>query len=138
MSHEKRKGEERTLRAEARLAKVRLKNGFWSECKEDMQENLQRARLLGVNESKAGRYFATQVSKKIAGEKEDEFYLKVKEMLLTKGEVSDAIGRLTDRQYYETLTYEEKQRYTLSLSERYLRALERFRREYAFDSLNGR
>ena len=99
---------------------------------------LQRARLLGVNESKAGRYFATQVSKKIAGEKEDEFYLKVKELLVGEGEVSDAIGRLTDRQYYDSLTYEEKQRYTLSLSERYLRALERFRREYAFDSLNGR
>ena len=89
MSHEKRKGEERTLRAEARLAKVRLKNGFWSECKEDMQETLQRARLLGVNESKAGRYFATQVSKKIAGEKEDEFYLKVKEMLLHAGNVTE-------------------------------------------------
>ena len=138
MSYEKRKGEERTLRAEARLAKTRLKNGFWLECKEDMQENLQRARSQGMNESKAGRYFAAQVSRQIAGEKEDAFYLKVKEMLLTQGEVSDAIGRLTDRAYYETLTYEEKQRYTLSLSERYLRALERFRREYAFDSLSGR
>ena len=138
MSYEKRNGEERTLRAEARLAKTRLKNGFWLECKEDMQENLQRARSQGMNESKAGRYFAAQVSRQIAGEKEDAFYLKVKEMLLTQGEVSDAIGRLTDRAYYETLTYEEKQRYTLSLSERYLRALERFRREYAFDSLSGR
>ena len=129
---------DRTLKEEARRAKHRIKSGFWTECKEDMQENLQMARLQGVNESKAGRYFATQVSKKIAGEKEDEFYLKVKELLVGEGEVSDAIGRLTDRQYYDSLTYEEKQRYTLSLSERYLRALERFRREYAFDSLNGR
>ena len=30
---------------------------------------------------------------------------------------------------------EEKQRYTLTLSEKYLRALERFRKEYEFDML---
>ena len=54
-------------------------------------------------------------------------------MLLAEGEVSDAIGRLTDRSYYDTLTYEEKQRYTLTLSERYLKALERFRRESEYE-----
>jgi hypothetical protein len=75
------------------------------------------------------------VEESIVGEKTDEFYLKVKDMLLKDGEVSDAIGRLTDKAYYETLSYEEKQRYTLSLSERYLRALERFRREYEFDKI---
>ena len=32
-----------------------------------------------------------------------------------------------------TLSYEEKQRYTLSLSERYLKALERYRREKEFE-----
>ena len=50
--------------------------------------------------------------------------------------MSDAIGRLTDREYYETLSYEEKQRYTLSLSEKYLRALERYRRESEFGNLS--
>ena len=65
----------------------------------------------------------------IRGEKPDEFYLKVKELLDTYGEVSDAIGRLTDRQYFDSLTYEERVRYTLELSEKYLKALERYRRE---------
>ena len=55
--------------------------------------------------------------------------------LINEGEVSDAIGRLTDMEYYQTLTYEEKQRYNLTLSEKYLRALERFRRECEFDLL---
>ena len=123
-----------TLKEEARKAKTRLKKGFWSDCKETMDERLEKARELGENESKVGRYFAEQVSKKIAGEKEDAFYLRVKEMLLSSGEVSDAIGRLTDKPYFDTLSYEEKQRYTLSLSERYLRALERFRREYEFEN----
>ena len=127
---------ERTLKDEARRAKSRIKSGFWTACKEDMDERLENARAAGVNESKAGRYFAEKVSAKIAGEKEDEFYLKVKQMLESEGEVSNAIGRLTDKAYYDTLSYEEKQRYTLSLSEKYLRALERFRRECEFENLH--
>ena len=97
---------------------------------------MEKVKELGLNESKAGRYFKQQVSKSLLGEKEDEFYLKVKDMLLKEGEVSDAIGRLTDKAYYDGLSYEEKQRYTLSLSEKYLRALERFRREYEFDMIS--
>ena len=133
MSQEKRNASERTLREEARLAKARIKSGFWVECKESMNEHMEKAREQGLNESKAGRYFKTQVEAQIEGKKEDEFYLRVKEMLVSEGEVSDAIGRLTDRAYYDTLTYEEKQRYTLAISEKYLRALERFRAECEFD-----
>lgn len=133
MSKEQRTEQKRSLRDEARRAKSRMKSGFWSACKEDMDEQMEIARKKGLNESKAERFFKTQVSAKIAGETEDSFYLKVKEMLLSDGEVSDAIGRLTDKPYYDSLSYEEKQRYTLTLSEKYLRALERFRKECAFD-----
>ena len=124
-----------SLREEARRAKRRIKTGFWAECQENMDEHLEKAREQGLNESKVGRFFAAQVTAQIEGKQEDEFYLKVKQMLLTEGEVSDAIGRLTDKEYYETLGYEEKQRYTLALSEKYLRALERFRKEYEFEIL---
>ena len=127
----------RTLREEARLAKGRMKSGFWKNCQEDFAQKKAKAREQGLNESKAGRYFKTQVEAQIEGKKEDEFYLRVKEMLLSEGEVSDAIGRLTDRAYYDTLTYEEKQRYTLTLSEKYLRALERFRAECEFEGLTA-
>ena len=128
--------EQATLKALAKSAKQRIKQGFWMECKEKMDEKLQEARKQGLNESKAGRYFINQVTASLSGEKEDDFYLRVKNMLLEHGEVSDAIGRLTDQAYYQTLSYEEKQRYTLSLSERYLRALERFRRESEFSAVS--
>ncbi len=124
---------ENSLREEARRAKNRIKSGFWRDCKEDMSKRLETARKQGINESKAGLYFKSQVEAQIEGKKEDDFYLKVKQMLLNEGEVSDAIGRLTDREYYETLSYDEKQRYTLTLSEKYLRALEKFRKECEFD-----
>lgn len=123
-----------SLKALARRAKTRIKNGFWNDCKEEMEEKLERVKSQGLNESKAGRYFKDQVTQEIKGEREDDFYTRVKTMLLECGEVSDAIGRLTDKEYYASLSYEEKQRYTLSLSERYLRALERFRRENEFSS----
>lgn len=128
--------EAQTLKSVAKSAKQRMKKGFWEHCEKSVRESVEEAKRQGVNESKAERYFIKETQKAIAGEKEDEFYLRVKEMLLSEGEVSDAIGRLTDREYFSTLSYEEKQRYTLSLSEKYLRALERFRREseFAFSS----
>jgi len=126
-----------SLKEYSREEEVSIKKGFWEDCQKGYDRSLSKAKEQGVNESKAGRYFKSKVEGQIAGEKEDDFYLKVKRLILTEGEVSDAIGRLTDKPYYDTLTYEEKQRYTLSLSERYLRALERFRKECEFDDISG-
>ena len=137
MSQENNGKKSRSLRDEARLAKCRIKSGFWTECQENMDAQMEKARQQGLNESKAGRFFKAQVEAEIEGKKEDEFYVKVKQMLLSEGEVSNAIGRLTDKEYYETLSYEEKQRYTLTLSEKYLRALEKFRAECEFEALRA-
>lgn len=128
---------ERTLKTLAKEAKSRMKKGFWEQCEKDLDESRGFAREQGISESKMERYFAEKVSTCVRGESPDEFYLRVKEMLLKDGEVSDAIGRLTDRDYYMSLSYSERQRYTLELSEKYLRALERFKREYEFE-LRGR
>ncbi len=130
--------EGRSFREEARLAKGRIKTGFWQEREAEMSAKKEKAREHGLNESKVRRFFKMQVEAQIEGREEDLFYLKVRNMLLSEGEVSDAIGRLTDHEYFETLSYEEKQRYTLSLSEQYLRALERFRNEYEFEILDDR
>ena len=66
-------------------------------------------------------------------EEKEEFYKRVKKLLLEEGEVPNAIGRLTDEKYFNSLSYDEKQRYTLSLSEKYLEAVERFRKEQALE-----
>ena len=124
---------EKTLKTLAKEAKMRMKKGLWKQCEEELNSELTHAKEQGINESKMERYFAEKVSTRIRGDEPDEFYLKVRDMLLAEGEVSDAIGRLTDKRYYETLSYSEKQRYTLDLSEKYLRALERFKREYEFE-----
>lgn len=127
------KSEARNFRSMAREAKLRLKNGFWENYRQDLAGELARAKSEGLNESKVERYFAGKVTYTIRGGEDDEFYEKVKKLLLSEGEVSDAIGRLTDKEVFSKLSYEEKQRYTLNLSEKYLRALERFRREREFE-----
>ena len=113
----------------AHAAKQRLKNNFWEDCKKNFDANATAAKAMGLNEGKVRTNLHTRVQSEIKGEKQDDFYLKVKALLDKEGEVSDAIGRLTDREYYETLSYEEKQRYNLTLSSKYLKALEKYRKE---------
>lgn len=123
----------KSLRTLARQAKCRMKENFWESYKREQAEKLKIAQANGANTQEAERFFVHEVERKIRGKDEvDEFYERVKELLLKEGEVSDAIGRLTDRTLYDSLSYTEKQRYTLALSERYLRALERFKRECVF------
>lgn len=123
----------KSLRTIARQAKCRIKENFWEEYRKEHEERVKIAQKNGVNVQEAERFFVSEMEKKIRGENEvDEFYERVKTLLMTEGEVSDAIGRLTDYTLYEKLSYTEKQRYMLELSQKYLRALERFKKESVF------
>lgn len=113
----------------ARAAKKRLKTNFWADCKKNLDENMDEAKNKGISEVKAKSTLTSRVKSEIKGEKQDEFYLRVKNLLDTEGEVSDAIGRLTDKDFYETLSYEDKQRYNLKLSAKYLEALSKYKKE---------
>ena len=117
------------LKSAARRAKRRLKTDYWKKCKENADKTTQKARVLGLNEGKVKSGIYGKVLSDSRGEKPDDYYLRVKALLDECGEVSDAIGRLTDAEYYATLSYEEKQRYNLELSAKYLKALEKYRAE---------
>ncbi len=123
----------KSLRTVARQAKSRIKENFWESYRAEQDEKRKIAEEKGWSRQETERYFAQEIQRTLDGEERvDPFYEQVKELLLREGEVSDAIGRLTDRKLYDTLSYTEKQRYTLELSEKYLRALERFKRECIF------
>ena len=117
------------LKRMAKAAKNRLKSNYWADCKENIEKNTSAAKSMGISEIKVKSSLKTRVKNEIKGEKCDGFYLRVKELLDAEGEVSDALGRLTDREYYSTLSYEEKQRYNLELSAKYLEALQRYIKE---------
>lgn len=125
--------EEKSLKQYCKDAKNRLKHGFWQNYQTNVDANLKRAREQGISESKVREFYASKVTEIIRSnsENEDVFYHKVKKILDEEGEVSNVIGRLTDKNVYENMTYSEKQRYTLSLSEKYLKALERYKKEKA-------
>ena len=122
---------QKSLKQYAKEAKLRLKSGFWQNYKRDLDEKITLAAEAGVAPSKVREYYDYVVSSSIKSVKDDEeeFYLKVKKILDEEGEIPDAIGRLTDRKAFESMTYQERQRYTLTLSERYLKAVERYNRE---------
>lgn len=124
---------QKTFKQYCKDAKKRLKNGFWQNYRENLERELIKAKEAGVSESKVKDFYATKVSGEIkrVNESEEEFYYKVKKILDTEGEIPDAIGRLTDKEVFATLSYEEKQRYSLELSEKYLKAVERYNRENA-------
>lgn len=123
--------EQKTLKQYAKEAKKRLKNGFWQNYEKDLNEKISMAKEAGVSPSKVKEYYADVVSENIRSNKEDdeEFYRKVKKILDEEGEIYNAIGRLTDKTEYDAMSYEEKQRYNLSLSEKYLKAVERYNKE---------
>ena len=126
---------DKSLKVYAKEAKKRLKSSFWQNYKNRIDNEISIALADGVSVSKVKEYYQTKATVTIRGiESNDEpFYLKVKELLNTYGEVSDALGRLTDKEYYETLSYEQKQRYNLELSNKYVKAKERYYKELQFE-----
>lgn len=130
--------EGKTLKQYAKEAKIRLKNGFWQNYHKDLDEKIERASEAGVAPSKVKEYYTYVVSENIKSRKDDEeeFYNKVKKILDEEGEISNAIGRLTDKEEFDKLSYAEKQKYTLTLSERYLKAVERYNREKSLSFAN--
>ena len=128
--------EVKTFKDYCKDAKKRLKTGFWQEHYKSLDEELARARTQGVSPSKVKEYYAKKVSHNIRSNKdtEEDFYIKVKRILDSEGEVSNVIGLLTDKERFSKLSYEEKQRYTLELSENYLKALERYKKEKTFET----
>ena len=127
--------EQKSLKEYAKEAKKRLKSGFWDNYKKDLEQELKKAEETGVSSSRVRDYFAQKVKIYIKSGKDEneEFYLKVKKILDEEGEIPDAIGRLTDKKVFDELSYEEKQRYSLNLSEKYLQAVERYNKEKAIN-----
>ncbi len=131
--------EQKTLKQYAKEAKKRLKQGFWQAYHENLNNELARAKEEGISETRVKEYYVSKVQDDIrnTSDESEDFYQKVKKLLDEEGEVGNAIGRLTDRKVFDALSYDEKQRYTLSLSERYLKAVERYKKEKSISGERG-
>ena len=125
----------KSLKQYAKEAKKRLKSSFWQDYKSNVKSGICKAEEDGTSTSKVVEYYQAKAAVSIRGVKteDEEFFAKVKELLSTVGDVSDAIGRLTDKDYFKTLSYEAKQRYLLEISNKYIKAKERYYKEIAFE-----
>ena len=127
--------ENKSLKNYAKEAKMRLKRGFWQNYKETLETKIETCSDSEVEKSKVQEYYQSKVAESIRGVKQEdeEFYKKVKKLLDECGEVSDALGRLTDKDYFDTLSYEQKQRYSLDLSSKYVLAKQIYYKELEFE-----
>ncbi len=125
----------KSLKDYAKEAKKRLKSSFWQDYKQRVENESKRAEIDGTSKSKVVEYYQNKAKVSIRGVKteDEEFYLKVKNILDFYGDVSDALGRLTDKEYYNSLSYDAKQRYMLELSNKYRLAKERYYREKQYE-----
>lgn len=118
------------VKQKAKEAVKRMKSGFWDNYREKIDELRQIAKGEGVELSRVMDIFdKVNIKPKVVENQEEVFYAKVKNLLETEGEVYDAIGRLMDKEYYQTLDFESKQRYVLQISNMYQNAVERYKRE---------
>ena len=126
----------KSLKRYAKEAKKRMKSGFWQDYKSKVENDIEKANENENLKSKVVEYYQSKVAVTIKGVKteDEEFYNKVKELLSTCGDVSDAIGRLTDREYFLSLSYEARQRYLLDLSTKYRKAKERYLKETEYEN----
>ncbi|MBR6737505.1 MAG: hypothetical protein IKL82_03985 [Clostridia bacterium] len=125
----------KTLRDYAKEAKARMKSSFWQDYKSNVKNSAEQAESDGESASKVIKYYQVKATETINGvlQSDEDFYKQVKKLLDTVGDVSDAIGRLTDKEYYKTLSYEQRGRYTLELSNKYLKAKERYYKEKKYE-----
>ena len=105
--------EGKSLKQYCKEAKKRLKGGFWQSYQKNLTENIERAEKAGISTSKVKQYYTERVIENIKNrdDEKEEFYNRVKKLLLEEGEVHNAIGRLTDEKLFNSLSYDEKQRY---------------------------
>lgn len=118
----------KTLKNKAREAMKRMKSGFWENYRSEVKTMAEKVKAEGVDTSKVVEFYESK-STRVITKNNDEFYEKVKKILDEFGEVSDIIGRLIDKDKYDSLCYEQRQRYVLDVSNKYRESLERYKRE---------
>jgi len=98
-----------TFKQYSKMAKERLKNGFWENARKEMAHEKEVAATLGID----SRQVVEQQRRKLE-----------KQILQSDELVLNPIMRLADQNYMQTLTPTEKQTYITKLAARYRKAVE--------------
>lgn len=116
----------------AKEAKQRLADGFWQNVKEQRQAHLETAAQDGQSAVPTLIDYREKLRNQIYNKRyteEEEFYQKVVNMAESETVVTNPLGALVDREYFDKLDEKQRQSYLHDLSNRYLAAMNRYKKE---------
>ncbi len=133
------KNNKKDIKSLAKMAKTRLKSGFWEDYKTTVATNVTAAENEGIACSNVINYYKARVVERVLGTEivSSEFYKKVEYILDTYGDVSDILGRLCDENYMKNLSFQQKQRYLFELAANYRECRARYEEEKRFSALKS-
>jgi hypothetical protein len=135
---QKQKRKKDALRKLAGQAKKRLKNGYWDEMKTERGGEIKKAECEGRDPQAVKEYYRHKLSKEFNGgldakDKDDEvFYKKVVAIITSDELVTNPIALLKDDELYQSMDVGSRQRYILTISEKYRAMCDRYEKEQAF------
>jgi hypothetical protein len=118
------------LKEYARKAKERMKNGFWSDAKRDVEYKKQQAKVMGLDAVKVVEDERRKTVRRIYDEQgymeEQAFYNKVVEILESKDTITNPLTRLADEALMQSMSPTERQTYLIKLSARFQKVVEQY------------
>lgn len=127
--------EKSELKKRALLAKQRMKMGYWQRMHEERRELMQQSndssRLQLLSSLQRSDYVRTtsMALNRDKADKEEQLYRKVCSILASDENVTNPIGQLVERDLYDTMDEQNKQRYILELSQKFRELKDRYYRE---------
>lgn len=127
--------EKSELKRRALLAKQRMKMGYWQKMQDEREELMQRSAdsshiqlLSSLQRSDYVRTTNMALNRERA-DKEEQLYQKVCSILSSDENVMNPIGQLVEREVYDLMDEQNKQRYILELSQKFRELRERYYKE---------
>ncbi len=123
------------IKRRALLAKQRLKMGYWQRMQDEqsrMADATKNSALIESARSARLREFEMDSRRALGddfAERDERLYGKVRDMLDKDEDVADPIGRLVDRDVFDKLDADNRQRYILELSAKFRELKERYYKE---------
>lgn len=123
------------IKRRALLAKQRLKMGYWQRMQDEqsrMADATKNSALIESARSARLREFEMDSRRALGddfAERDERLYGKVRDMLDKDEDVTDPIGRLVDRDIFDKLDADNRQRYILELSAKFRELKERYYKE---------
>ena len=118
------------LKEYAKKAQDRMKSGFWSQAKQDVEDKKEQAKLLGLDTVKVVEDERRKTVRRIYDEQgyleEQAFYNKVVEILQSKDTVTNPLARLADQELMSQMSPTERQTYLIKLSARFQKVVEQY------------